>query len=76
MKDIGTPNIITTSPSEDLNSVLQKFTIRNIDGIPVVADDNPGQLIGMLYRREVIAFYNESIRAMKQNRDSQRSQPV
>ena len=66
MKDIGTPNIITTSPSEDLNSVLQKFTIRNIDGIPVVADDDPGQLIGMLYRREVIAFYNDSIQAIKQ----------
>jgi CIC family chloride channel protein len=66
MKDIGTSNIITTSPAEDLNSVLQKFTIRNIDGIPVVADDDPAELIGMLYRREVIAFYNDRIQAIKQ----------
>ena len=68
MKDIGTTNLITTSPSEDLNSVLQKFTIRNIEGIPVVADDDPGKLIGMLNRREVIAFYNERIQEMKQKK--------
>jgi CIC family chloride channel protein len=68
MKDIGTTNLITTSPSEDLNSVLQKYTIKNIEGIPVVADDDPGKLIGMLNRREVIAFYNERIQEMKQRK--------
>ncbi|MEJ2095896.1 MAG: chloride channel protein [Deltaproteobacteria bacterium] len=68
MKDIGTTDIITTSPAEDLNSVLQKFTIRNIDSIPVVADDDPGKLIGMLNRREVIAYYNERIQEMKQQK--------
>ena len=70
MKDIGSSNIITTSPSEDLNAVLQKFTIKNIDSIPVVADDNPAKLIGMLNRREVIAFYNDRIQEMKQKRDA------
>ena len=70
MKDIGTSDIITTSPSEDLNSVLQKFTVKNIDGIPVVADDDPGKLIGMLNRREVIAFYNDRIQEMKQKREA------
>jgi CIC family chloride channel protein len=70
MKDIGTTDIITTSPSEDLNTVLQKFTIRNIDSIPVVADDDPVKLIGMLNRREVIAFYNERIQEMKQQQSA------
>jgi CIC family chloride channel protein len=67
MKDVGTSDIITTTPSEDLNTVLQKFTIRNIEGIPVVADEDSSKLIGMLNRREVIAFYNEQIQKMKQN---------
>ena len=65
MKDIGTSDIIVTFPSDDLNSVLQKFTTKNIDSLPVVKDDDHGLLIGMLNRREVIAFYNEQVQKMK-----------
>jgi CIC family chloride channel protein len=65
MKDIGTSEIITTSPSEDLNSVLKKFTVKNIDSLPVVRDDDSKELIGMLNRREVIAYYNERVQEMK-----------
>ncbi|MGD9186072.1 MAG: CBS domain-containing protein, partial [Desulfobacterales bacterium] len=59
--------IIFATPSEDLNSVLQKFTIRNIDSLPVVADDDHSNLIGMLGRREVIAFYNQQIQGIKRS---------
>ena len=65
MKDIGTTSIIATTPSEDLNTVLQKFTIRNIDSLPVVKEEDHSVLIGMLRRREVIAFYNEQLNKMK-----------
>jgi CIC family chloride channel protein len=65
MKDIGTPDIISTSPAEDLNSVLRKFTVKNIDSLPVVREDDPRELIGMLNRREVIAFYNRRVEEMK-----------
>jgi CIC family chloride channel protein len=65
MKDIGTSDIITTSPSEDLNSVLKKFTVKNIDSLPVVQDDDARELIGMLNRREVIAYYNRRVDEMK-----------
>jgi CIC family chloride channel protein len=65
MNDIATFDIILTTPSEDLNAVLQKFTIKNIDSLPVVKDDDHGILIGMLNRREVISYYNEQIQKMK-----------
>jgi chloride channel protein, CIC family len=65
MKDIGTSEIITASPSEDLNSVLKKFTVKNIDSLPVVRDDDARELIGMLNRREVIAYYNRRVEKMK-----------
>lgn len=65
MKDIGTSDIIKTSPSEDLNTVLRKFTTKNIDSLPVVSDEDAGKLIGMLNRREVIAFYNQKVAEMK-----------
>ncbi|MBU0985984.1 MAG: chloride channel protein [Proteobacteria bacterium] len=65
MRDVATYDIIFTTPSDDLNSVLQKFTTKNIDSLPVVKDDDHGILIGMLNRREVITFYNEQVRKMK-----------
>jgi CIC family chloride channel protein len=39
--------------------------MRNIDSLPVVSDEDHGILLGMLNRREVIAFYNERIQQMK-----------
>jgi len=65
MKDIATTDIIVTTPSDDLNSVLKKFTIKNIDSLPVVSEDDHAVLIGMLNRREVITFYNQRIEEMK-----------
>ncbi|MBF0226000.1 MAG: chloride channel protein [Desulfobacterales bacterium] len=65
MKDIATPDIISCNPSEDLHSVLQKFTKKNIDSLPVVNDNDSGILIGMLNRRELIDFYNNQIKRLK-----------
>jgi len=68
MKDIGPSDIIVVTPSEDLNSVLKKFTTKNLDSLPVVDEQDHGQLIGMLNRREVIAFYNEKVAEMKSSK--------
>ncbi len=65
MRDIGTSAIITTTPEEDLNAVLKKFTQRNIDSLPVVDPADPRRLIGMLSRRDVIAFYNRRVEAQR-----------
>ena len=65
MRDIATRDIIFTTPSEDLNEVLKKFTIRNIQTIPVVKDEDHSSLIGMLDRRAVIRLYNQRIEEMK-----------
>jgi CIC family chloride channel protein len=65
MQDIATSDIILTTPEEDLNTVLQKFTQKNIDSLPVVESDDHGILVGMLTRRDVISFYNERIQDMK-----------
>ncbi|MDY6987964.1 MAG: chloride channel protein [Thermodesulfobacteriota bacterium] len=65
MKDVANPGIIVTTPSEDLNEVLKKFTIRNIQRLPVVKDENPRVLLGMLDRREVIEYYNQKVQEIK-----------
>lgn len=65
MKDIAKSEVVTTTLTEDLNTVLQKFTIKNIDSLPVVREDDLGILMGMLSRRDVIAFYNRQIQNLK-----------
>ncbi len=61
VKDIATSNIIYTTLKEDLHTVMKKFTIKNLDSLPVVDFKNPSKLLGMLRRREVIAFYNRKV---------------
>ena len=73
MKDIGTSEMIVVTPSEDLNSVLKKFTTKNLDSLPVVEEDDHGRLIGMLNRREVIAFYNSAVEQLRSSKNSQGS---
>ncbi len=65
MKDIATTDVVATTASEDLNALLQKFTTKNIDSLPVVAEDDLGVLLGMLNRRDVIAFYNRQVQRLK-----------
>ena len=61
MKDIATSDIIISTLEDDLNTVLHKFTQKNIDSLPVVQTDDHGILLGMLNRRDVIPFYNERV---------------
>jgi CIC family chloride channel protein len=70
MKDVGTSDIIVTTPEEDLNAVLKKFTTRNIDSLPVVRSNDHGILLGMLRRREVISFYNRKVDELKSQRQN------
>ncbi len=65
MKDVANSNIIYTTPSEDLNEVFKKCTIRNLHRVPVVRDDDHSVLIGMLDRREMIQFYNQRVQEIK-----------
>ncbi|THB81522.1 MAG: chloride channel protein [Desulfobacteraceae bacterium] len=65
MRDIMVSDIIYTTPSEDLNTVLFKLTKKNIDALPVVKEDDTGSFMGLLYRRDVIGHYNELVRQMR-----------
>ena len=69
MGDIGTREILATTPSEDLNTVLGRLTVKNIDSLPVVKEGDPYTLLGMLPRRAVIDFYNGRVEEMKQRVD-------
>lgn len=80
-KDFATSMVVVLREGESLNEALAKFTVRNIDELPVLEDapgeastaDKPaetspqGRFIGMLSRREVLAMYTEKLAAWKED---------
>ncbi|MFW6143212.1 MAG: chloride channel protein [Desulfovermiculus sp.] len=68
VKDIATKDIITTNLAEDLHTVMNKFTRKNLDSLPVVDAKDTTKLLGMLRRREVIGFYNQKVDELNLNR--------
>ncbi len=65
MKDIMISDLIYTTPFEDLNTVLQKLTQKNIDALPVMEEEGSDNLIGLIYRRDIISHYNHHIKKIK-----------
>jgi CIC family chloride channel protein len=57
--DIMTREPITCTPDQPLREVLGEFTTRDVGHIPVVRRDDPGKLLGVLRRREIIWAYGQ-----------------
>jgi CIC family chloride channel protein len=62
--DIANPQIITTTPNDNLDHVLRLFSKINADIIPVVSNDSEAQILGAISRSEVLEIYNrETLKA-------------
>lgn len=57
--DLATFPVLTVTPDDDLHTALRRFTVKNIDEIPVVNPEAPRRVIGLLRRRDVIAAYDK-----------------
>ena len=68
-QDLATPRPICVQPSENLNSVMSKFAIKNIDELPIVDDEDKTKLIGMLRRKDVISAYNHRLMEVTSERE-------
>lgn len=60
-KELGTPDVITIFPDENLRHALAKIGYRNIEHLPVVSREDPRKVIGMLSRRDILAAYNKAL---------------
>ncbi len=60
-RDIMKPDFAKISPDDDLNTALQRFTAVNVEALPVVDQNDPGILLGMLTRKEMIGYYNQQL---------------
>jgi CIC family chloride channel protein len=59
VKDIMTTSLITCTPGEPLRKAFRRFSERAVHQIPVVEDDNPLQVAGVLRRSELLWAYKE-----------------
>ncbi len=62
-EDIATKDIIAVDPGDDLNKVLSKFSVKDLEALPVVekSEDGGKKLVGFVSRGDVIARYNQEI---------------
>ena len=51
----------TTTPSEDLNTVLKKLQQEDASNLPVLSADDPTRLVGVVSRADVISAYNAEV---------------
>lgn len=68
-RDVMTSNVVSVAPDDDLNTALKRFTALNLDELPVFDPNEPGKLLGMIRRKEVIAAYNQRLMEHKQAMD-------
>ncbi len=57
VRDIATRGVVVAYPDESLRVVLQRMAPRDISRLPVVARDNPRQLLGVIKRNDIVHAY-------------------
>ena len=60
-KHLATENVVVLHPSDNLNTAMAQFAMKDIDEIPVVPRDNPRKVIAMVTRRDLITAYNKEV---------------
>jgi len=60
-KDIATEGVVTVTEEDDLYTAFRKIADRGFETLPVVDAKNPGKIVGILSRRDIISSYNKAI---------------
>ncbi|MBI4664780.1 MAG: chloride channel protein [Nitrospinae bacterium] len=60
-KEIATEHVITVIESNNLNEAMERFAMKEIEQLPVVAMDDSKKIIGMLKRVDVMAAYKKEV---------------
>ncbi len=60
-KDMAAPKVIFLRPDDNLNEAMEKFSLRDLDELPVVADSETNIVVGMLRRKDVITAYKKAV---------------
>lgn len=56
-RDAATPSVVTVRPEDSLLEALEKMSAISVDELPVERGDRPGEVIGMISKRDIVDFY-------------------
>lgn len=63
VKELATTEVTTVQATENLDEAMRRIGYRNIEQLPVVAQHDPEQLIGLISRRDMVSAYNRALMA-------------
>jgi CIC family chloride channel protein len=58
-KDVATPSVVRVFWQESLQDAMDKMALINVNELPVVREEDPGAIIGMIAKRDIISYYYE-----------------
>ncbi len=57
-KDVAIPNVVRVGWHESLQEALDKMVRLNVDELPVVREESPDKIVGMISKRDIISYYH------------------
>jgi len=60
-RDLATPDVVTISADDNLYTALEKISRKDFATLPVVSADDPGRLVGIISRRDIIGAYDRAV---------------
>jgi CIC family chloride channel protein len=64
--DAMTPNPVTVNPLNPVSEALERMAALGVRSLPIVAGDDPGRLIGIFTRDDVVTAYHRALGARSQ----------
>jgi CIC family chloride channel protein len=61
-KDVATLTVVRAFWQESLQDALDKMALINVNELPVVREEAPDAIIGMIAKRDIISYYHERSR--------------
>jgi len=58
-KDVATPTVVRAFWDESLQDALDKMALINVNELPVVREEAPDEIIGMIAKRDIISYYHD-----------------
>jgi CIC family chloride channel protein len=60
-RDVATPQVVTVSLNDTLQSALDKMAVIEVDELPVVTKGNGDTIVGLISKRDIISYYHRRI---------------
>lgn len=61
VRDIATQDLLVAHPSEPIYKALQRMGARDVGRLPVVSQEDPNKLIGLVRRNDIVRAYQRAI---------------